>query len=138
MKFLIGTLVIIAITSTWLLFDRDMPIQRGETWVSPEAVYPGETITIRVSSKANRPCPGTVARELIDSDGVTWPYLPIYIPAIPVCMDVIAAREVIIPKSIACGTVRHTSQIFYACNWIQNIWPITVNSKEFTFTIKCA
>lgn len=122
----------------WMVLDRDPPyLIKGGT-VEPRDPLPGAAIHVSwdvmpIRACASQPTHGSVTREIIDSKGVKHAYASvdaIYSSGAPEIN-----RVVQLPQSIPSGPAVYHSQACYACNPVQQIWPVCFRTPDLHFNV---
>lgn len=134
--------VLILAPLLWMLLDRDPPYTRLSGRVLPEDPKQGDFITVDWKIEVHRNCPPSrrlnVSRRVIDATGKHHDYEPVEgvfgtVPGPPLPG---ITRGFQLPPDIAIGSARYQSSACFACNPVQNLFPVCIDQPEINFTIR--
>ena len=122
----------------FMAFDNELPYTYDEklSHIIPDTASPGDRVTVAWKIKVNRICPGIVERQLVDSRGVRHSY-----DVLPARRDIKLTdewitKDVLLPVGLPPGDSIIYSVVFCACNPLQRIWPLRMETTKIHFTIK--
>lgn len=124
----------------WMVLDREPPFIVSNGRIDPTHPEMNGSITVTWDVRATRSCQpsshATVTRTIVDSKGVAHAYAPVH--------AIYGTREqrepdeikrrIPLPENIT-GHARYSSVACYACNPLQELWPICIQMPEVDFEI---
>lgn len=125
------------------LADREPPYDRVVGRIMPENPAPGSTIEAEWTIRTNRSCSPSsnrnVTRRIVDSHNVLWDFETV--PS--VYGRELSARDspdrivriFALPQGVATGPARYKSSACFACNPVQQLWPICIDRPDIEFMI---
>jgi hypothetical protein len=125
---LFGILAIVSTILGTMAADRDVPVERINGRLIPEAVKPGDEVEAAFTLTAQRRyCPGVIEREIIGTDHII--HRLENIPATYAAPDGDRrnfTRGIMIPKSLPYGPATYKSCVVAACPWnpFHYLWPV--------------
>jgi hypothetical protein len=124
----------------WMLLDRAPPYIVTGGKIEPENPAPGSQISVLWEVKSVRSCPASprqsVTRTIVDSKNVRHDYAPVealYGKGTQGHPEI--KRTVELPASIPPGPARYSSIACYACNPLQQLWPVCITMPEILFEV---
>lgn len=140
--FIIATLIWIPLFGVplWMLLDRDPPFVVTNGRIDPQNPIVNSSIEITWDIKPQRSCQPSsaakVTRTIIDSKGIRHTYAAV--PAVYGTPQQSESGEIMrsvpLPENIT-GPAKYTSVACYACNPLQQLWPICIQLPEIPFEI---
>ncbi len=126
----------------WMALDRSPPFVVTNGRIDPPRPMVNSSITVTWDVKSTKSCQpssnSTVTRSIIDSKGIAHKYSPVHAtygtPEQERRNKDEIRRIVLLPENIT-GPAKYTSVACYACNPIQELWPICVQMPELAFEI---
>lgn len=136
--YIVGALGGFGLYSALLIpFDRAAPIDYLEAEATTKQAAAGGTIDIHFDVYRYRICPVIRANRIIqDSDGIRHTVSNYTIASQTRPGRESYDRTITIPETVKPGMVFYQLEIFFACNWTQNLgWPIVVTSPPVWFKV---
>lgn len=130
----------IMIVPFWLLLDRSPPFIVTNGRVNPSNPVVNGSIEVTWDIKPTRSCQPSsgakVTRTIVDSKGVRHVYAPVHaVYGTPEQHEAGEVRRTIpLPENIT-GPAKYSSVACYACNPLQEFWPICIQMPEVAFEI---
>ncbi|MDB5612078.1 MAG: hypothetical protein JWP25_8978 [Bradyrhizobium sp.] len=146
---LLRTRIISALTAgilifpLWLVLDRSPPFIVDNGRIDPPNPMMNSSIVVTWDIKATRSCQpssgAAVTRTIIDSKGIRHNYAPVHaVYGTPEQREADEIqRRIPLPENIT-GPAKYTSIACYACNPLQELWPICIQMPEVPFEIQPA
>lgn len=130
----------ILILPAWLLLDRSPPFIVTNGRIDPPHPIVNGAIVVTWDIKSTRSCQpssgATVTRTIVDSKGVKHTYAPVRAvygtPEQHEAGEI--ERRIPLPENIS-GPAKYSSIACYACNPLQQFWPICIQMPEIAFEI---
>lgn len=126
-------------TLGYMVGDRQPPLVRYWGMIMPENPPAGSEVDVHWDIQWFRRCPGKVYRKIIDSHKVIWDFEPfdtMYTRAKKVNeKDRRIELGLTLPKGAASGPAEYFAIVRLKCNWLQEIWPIVVDTPTIKFNI---
>jgi hypothetical protein len=125
----------------WMLLDRDAPFIVTSGRIDPPNPKVNGSIVVTWDVRSTRSCQpssgSTVTRTIIDSKGVKHTYAPIHaVYGTPEQREPDEVKRTIpLPENIT-GPAKYSSVACYACNPLQELWPICIQMPEIAFDIE--
>jgi hypothetical protein len=121
----------------WMLLDREPPFEVVDGKIEPENPKPGSLISITWDVKPQRACPlsdrQVVRRTIIDKDGGHHDYEPV--PAHHQGHQEDIVRHFRLLSSLPPGAAKYRAVACYACNPLQQFWPVCINFPDIPFEV---
>lgn len=138
---MVGILTFLTGATVYMWFDTTPPyvLDDKDSHVYPEVAESGMQIRVDWKiRKINRFCGGVNVRILFDAR--TGARLAIYDPvpvALPYELDrnERLIRTFLLPVRLPPGRVGYRAHQYFACNWLQNFWPLEVVTPDLFFDI---
>lgn len=124
----------------WMALDRAPPFVVTNGRIDPPNPAMNGLITVTWDVKSTRSCQpssnATVTRTIVDSKGVRHSYAPVHaVYGTPEQHEADEIkRRIPLPENIT-GHARYSSVACYACNPLQELWPICIQMPEVDFEI---
>lgn len=131
----------LACVSGWLAYmaaDNVPPYNYivERSYVKPNPAPSGRQVTVHWEFKINRLCPGAVGRTIVDAkSGARVSYDPT--PALSTVRpgDTSLERTFFLPEEMPPGPKLYRANAEYACNPLQRIWPLKVQTPDLPFEV---
>ena len=138
---LIGiVLMVFAGAIVFMWFDTVPPFEfdASQSKIIPQIAESGMQIRVDWKVKVNRLCPGSNTRELFDP--ITKVRLAIYDPVPTAANTALEGdnhliRTFLLPRRIAKGPIGYRAHLFYRCNWLQQFFPLELDTPELFFEL---
>lgn len=124
----------------WMVMDRAPPFIVTNGRIDPPNPAMNSSIVVTWDVKSTRSCQpksnATVTRTIVDSKGVKHTYAPVHaVYGTPEQHEPDEIkRRLPLPENIT-GHARYSSIACYACNPLQELWPICIQMPEVDFEI---
>lgn len=123
----------------YMVGDRQPPLIRYWGVILPENPPAGSEVSVQWDIQWFRPCTGKVYRQIVDSHKVIWDFEPfdtMYTRAKKITeTNRRIELNLTLPKGIALGPAEYFAVVRLKCNWLQEIWPIVVDTPTIKFNI---
>lgn len=119
---------------SYMFFDNEYPYTWRGGEIVPDPAPDGAQVSAHWHMVINRICPGTVQRQIIDSQGVIHNYDPVAAASgFAVKDDFWVTFK--LPINMPPGPAKYRVHGTYYCNPLQYIWPLHVTTPEISFTM---
>jgi len=133
-------LMLVTAVLVYMWFDTTPPyvFDASGSEIIPKKVEAGMQIRVDWKVKFNRICTGTNIRELFDP--VTNARLAVYDP-VPTASSAALERgnhlirTFLLPRRLPPGPVGYRAHLVYKCNWLQNFFPIEMDTPDLFFEL---
>lgn len=123
----------------YLLADNQPPYiyDIEQSYVIPSRASPGHQVAVHWSIKVNRLCPGSIVRTIVDArTGARMSYDPTPGDMTIEPTDTVLDRTFLLPQGMGLGPKIYRANAEYACNPLQRIWPLKVQTPDLLFEVE--
>ena len=127
----------------WIVLDRTQPVARisGVAYsANGGQLHPGDTVTVDWTIEAKKSCDGSVRRQIVDGQNVTWDFNVTSAVAeaggpYHLIRDISIPKGFGFPKGAQSATARYHAGLTWRCNFIQWLWPLHAETNDVSFTV---
>lgn len=125
--------------AAYMLSDNQPPYEydAANSYIIPTTTPAGRQMSVHWAfTRVNRVCPGTLTRFVVDeATGYRFSYDPVPVALASEIGDNVLNRTFFLPPGLVPGWKTYYSEMHFACNPLQRIYPLVVRTPRLRFEV---